>query len=211
MDSSGHETIGEILTHDIPRDFLLTFESLYQRALEDAHAIASRRAIGHKKSVLGINRHFLLNEALLNAFEEFGILHGPLRGNSALVGQFGRVTLGRLHLGPGGWDNSRRSKAKVRLCERNGAAAQLVQCNLFGAASVVKALTAFLVTDGDERAANVYIVVPDAYMDLRNPVFRESLFEFLHRYEPVEPIVDIAFPELKQGVKRVEQGDGFPT
>lgn len=207
----GKEKIGQILSESIPRELLLSFERFYSGALEKAIEIGRSSAPGHRASVVGHHRHFALNEAWMHALDECNIERNPLRGNAVLVGRVGIASLARVHMTKGRWDNSRRSKAKVKLCEPNRSVGALVQVDWLDAPkSNVEAITVFLVTEGDGTESNpaqVYLVVPDDNMDLRNPVFVEPLSAFMGRYQLSQDVADRANPTLKAGVKRKEQPD----
>lgn len=203
------EAIAKILTDSIPREFILNFERYYLAALEKALQIGAMVAEGHRKSATGHSRHFCLNEAIVHALDESGISHGPLRGNGIIFGQVGVTTLARVHMNYGKWDNSKRSKSKLKLCLPNKRVAAMVQYDLLEpVVEPIVAVTAFLVTQGDGTPmspANAYIVVPDDTMDLRNPIFVESLNVFVQRYQKIESVVDGAVPKLKAGVKPKEE------
>lgn len=207
----GKEQIGQILSESLPRELLLSFERFYPGALEKAIAIGKSSDPGHRASVVGHNRHFALNEALMHAIDECGIERNPLRGNAILVGKVGVASVARVHMNHGKWDNSRRSKAKVKLCEPNRSVAALVQVDwLRPATTDVQAITVFLVTEGDGTESSpgqVYLAVPDDNMDLRNPVFVEPLSTFIGRYQLSQDVADRASPTLKAGIKRKEEPD----
>ncbi|MCE4343077.1 hypothetical protein QSH39_021455 [Xanthomonas arboricola pv. corylina] len=201
---SGTEKIGEILSSNIPKEFLLLVESGFQGALERASAVGRNFQKGHRSTVVGVLRHYNLNEALSSAFAEAGLRHGGVKGNRIVFGVAGITTVARVHLNKGPWNNSRRSKAKQKLSERNVAAAKLVQPDLYEAEIAVPEITAFLITEGDgspEQPAEIYIVVPNAVMDLKNPLFVETIGLFLQRYAKVDQLSDIAHPRLKLGVQ----------
>lgn len=204
---SGQEKVVKILLESIPRELLLNFEQLYPSALERALQIGRTVNKGHRASVVGHNRHFFLNEALMLSLDECGIAHAPLRGNSILVGKVGLTAVARVHMNGGKWDNSRRSKAKVKLCTPNRMAASMVQMDWLQNQSLdaIEAITAFLVTQGDGTdlsPCQVYIVVPDEKMDLRNPIFAERLDAFVRRYQQVQDVMDNVHPKLKPNVKK---------
>ena len=203
---SGSENIGKFLATHIPKEFLLQVESFFQAALEKAAAEGRRAASGHRSTVTGVLRHFDLNEALEQTFTELGIPHSALRGNSIMVGQLGPVTIARFHKGTGAWNNSRRSAGKVKLCDKNVVASLMIQPDfLRGGALQLSEVTCFLVTEhdgGSDEVGAIYLIVPNLEMDLRSPLFRESLPAFLQRYEVASEIVDTAFAKLKPGVVR---------
>ncbi|MFD0950392.1 hypothetical protein ACFQ0F_08340 [Paraperlucidibaca wandonensis] len=205
------EAIGKILTDSIPREFILNFERHYPAALEKAQQIGDTVAEGHRNSVVGHHRHFALNEAVVHAFDDTGITHNPLRGNGIVFGRVNVATLGRVHMNYGKWDNSRRSKSKIKLCLPNKKIAAIVQYDFWSPVDTpIAEITAFLVTQGSGTAmspATAYIVVPDDTMDLRNPIFLEPLSVFIQRYQQLESVVDSAVPRLKAGVKIMEHSD----
>lgn len=204
---SSQENIVKILLESIPRELLLHFDRLYPSALERALQIGQTVNKGHRASVVGHNRHFFLNETLMLSLDECEIAHAPLRGNSILVGKVGLTAVARVHMNGGKWDNSRRSKAKVKLCAPNRIIASMVQMDWLQNqnSEAIEAITAFLVTQGDGTdlsPCQVYIVVPDEKMDLRNPIFAEQLNTFVQRYQQVEDIMDNAQPKLKPNIKK---------
>jgi hypothetical protein len=206
---SSQEIIGKLLSESIPRELLLNFERLYLAALERAVAIGAGVNEGHRASVVGHNRHFALNEALMSALDECDVQRSRLRGNAALVGKTGIASIGRVHMNRGKWDNSKRSKGKVKLCEPNRKVATLVQLDFFEPAdTAIDAITAFLVTQGDGTdgsPAEVFITVPNEEMDFRNPLFVEPLGIFMQRYQQMQEVVDSAQPRLKASIKRDEE------
>ena len=202
----GSEKIGEMLSTHIPKEFLLSVDARFHAALERATAQGQQAAPGHRSTVTGFHRHFELNEALDAAFTEFDVRHRPLRGNSIVAGDFGPVALARFHKNKGPWNNSRRSAGKLGLCRKNVGAEQVVQPDFLREDDApLSELTCFLVTEHDGRLdepGEIYLVVPDTDMDLRNLLFRESLSLFMQRYEKIEALPDNAVPTLKPGVKR---------
>lgn len=207
---SSKEKIGKILADSIPRDLLLTFESLVPKALERARSIGGGFNPGHRRSVVGHNRHFALQEAFDAACNEACVAHNPLRGNRAIVGKSGIATILRLHLVEGKWDNSKRSKAKRKHCEPNRKVAEMIQRDIFDTASdevELDSITAFLLTQGggsEHSPVQTYVVVTSDEMDLRSPVFVEPVAVFLRRYQQVQGLTDNAQPTLKKGIKRQE-------
>lgn len=209
---SGQEEIVKILLESIPRELFLSFERLYSSALERALQIGQLVDRGHRASVVGHNRHFFLNEALMLSLDECEISHAPLRGNSILVGKVGLSAIARVHMNGGKWDNSRRSKAKVKLCTPNRKIASMVQVDWLQNQNpeAIESITSFLVTQGDGTEFNpsqVYIVVPDEKMDLRNPIFSEHLSTFVQRYQQVQEVSDNAQPKLKPNIKKQPKSD----
>lgn len=207
MSASGHEKIGELLSSSLQRDFLLNLQRLIPGALERVRKFSEEFMAGHRPSVMGQVRHFALNETLVRGFDESGIPHPPLRGNAIMVGKVGVVSLARVHMGQSQWDNSRRSKTKVKLCKPNYLAKRLVQGDIFDNETPIAEITVFVVTEGDgaNGAPPIYLVVPDDTMDLRSPVFKEELTMFLQRYQRTQDVVDRVEPKLKPGVKKMDR------
>ncbi|OGT54762.1 MAG: hypothetical protein A3E01_18790 [Gammaproteobacteria bacterium RIFCSPHIGHO2_12_FULL_63_22] len=203
---SGTEKIGEMLSSHIPKDFLLSVDARFHAALDQATAQGQSFAPGHRSNVTGVCRHFKLNEALDDAFTEFDITHRPLRGNAIVAGDFGPVAIARFHKNKGPWNNSRRSAGKLGLCRKNNVAEYLVQPDFLREENAaLTELTCFLVTEHDGRpdeSGEIYLVVPDTDMDLKNLLFQESLTQFMQRYQKVQALADRAVPTLKPGVKR---------
>ena len=208
MSASGHEIIGNKLSSDIPRGFWLALERLVPQALATAKAQGMLFQEGHRPTATGFARHLLLNEVMHQALDESGIDHKAHRGNGIVFGTAGVVTLARVHMGQVKWDNARRSKMKVKLCEPNAHAKKLVHPDLFAdEISITESveMTAFVLTEawgpGDHYA--IHIVVTDETMDLRHPVFREEIHQFLQRYQQAQDVQDNVKPTLKKNVKKL--------
>lgn len=211
MNASGTENVAELLSSQLDRNLLLDLQRLILRALEEAGELGDRFASGHRPTASGLMRHLLLNEAMDTGFAEAGIAHTPLRGNGIMAGRAGIVTIGRVHMGGGKWDNSRRSKGKVKLCRNNHVVRQLVKPDLFGEVMPddVRELAVFLVTEAgvETSGAQIYVAVPDETMDLKNCVFKEEISVFMRRYAKPSDVVDRVGPKLKQGIKKKRPGD----
>ena len=203
---SGAEKIGQLLSSSVPKDFWLHVEARYLGALDAARQFGAQAAPGHRASVVGTLRHFQLNEAFAAAFEDVGLEYVPVRGNRIVTGVAGPVTMARVHLNKGPWDNSKRSAGKRKLCERNVEVKQLIQPDFLKSDTYnVQNVTVFLLSVGDgsaEEPANLFVVVPDEEMDLRNPLFLEPLGVFLQRYAVQDVPQDAAHPRLKPGIKK---------
>lgn len=207
MSAKSHEFIGNILSSSIPREMLLSIDQRVPHAVARAERIGEEMDSGHRGSASGYIRHLLLNEALSGAFRECGIPHQPLKGNGIVSAKASLVTIARAHMGTVKWNNARRSKKKVQLCGPNFRAKDLVLQDLFEPTSATPEpfeLTVFIVTEQVSRGAcAIYIVVTDERMDLRNPVFREPLHQFMQRYQQRKDIVDQVTPKLKGNVKKL--------
>lgn len=214
MAASGYENIGNLLSSSLPRDFLLSVQQTIPSALERVRKFCEEFMSGHRPSVTGQVRHFALNETLVRSFDESGIPHPPLRGNAIMVGKVGVVSLARVHMGRTQWDNSRRSKTKVKLCKPNYLAKRMVQGDIFDGETPIPEITVFIVTEGDgaKGEATIYLVVPDDTMDLRNPVFKEELTVFMQRFQRSQDVADRVEPKLKPGIKKLgKQENGNDT
>ncbi|MGE8504091.1 MAG: hypothetical protein ACN6P1_17855 [Pseudomonas sp.] len=202
---TGSEKIGEILSSNLPKEFLLHVWESFPGALERATASARAAHEGHRSSVAGLMRHFNLNEALAASFEAVGIPHEAVRANRIMFGAVGIATVARVHLNKKGpWDNSTRSVGKRKLCVRNAPASRLLQPDFLQEQDpTITEITVLLVTVGgsDDGQATIYVVVTDDEMDLKSPLFREPIDVFLQRYERAVDVPDTAVPTLKPGVQ----------
>ncbi len=211
LSASGTENIAELLSSQLDRGLLLDLQRLVLRALERAQEASADFAIGHRPTAEGFLRHLILNEAMERGLAEADVPRTPLKGNSIMVGQVGIVTLGRVHMGSGKWNNARRSKGKVKLCRNNDVVRRLVEPDLFSDVRVddVHQVAVFLVTETGrgEASARIYLAVPDETMDLRNCVFKEEVSLFLQRYAKPTDVVDKVGPKLKSGIKKKRDGD----
>lgn len=213
MSPSPKEKIAGLLTSSIPKDVLLDFEHYAQEALASAKKVGAMHAEGHRSSGVGYNLHLFVNEALARAFGNASIPHPPLRGNAIVSGTMSAVTLMRIHKSQVQWDNAGRSKGKRKLCLRNKDVTGWFQPDFLqeGASTVDNPeLTASLITQGSATSdrLEIYVVVTNDQMDLRNPLFQESLPQFMQRYERVPGIVDKAHVKLRKSAKKVDNSDG---
>lgn len=207
MSVKGYETIGEILSSAVPRELMLSLQQMIPSAVEKVRVTSESWLPGHRTSIEGYTRHFALNEVLVKCLEECGIPHPPLRGNAIMVGRVGIVSVARVHMSHWQWDNSRRSKSKVKLCKPNYQAKQAVQGDLYEGEVSIDDMTVFLVTEGNGSNGDtpIYIVVPDETMDMRSPLFKEDLSTFMQRYQKSHDVVDNAKPQLKAGIKKQDK------
>ncbi|KKF88531.1 hypothetical protein XY58_08620 [Stenotrophomonas maltophilia] len=211
LSANGHENIAELLSSQLDRGLLLDLQRLVLRALEEAVEASARFAMGHRPTAEGLLRHLILNEAMERGLAEAEVPRTPLRGNAIMVGQVGIVTLGRVHMGNGKWNNAKRSKGKVKLCRNNDVVRRLVKPDLFSDVRVadVREVAVFLVTEAGQGDADarIYLVVPDETMDLKNCVFKEEMSLFLQRYAKPSDVEDRVGPKLKSGIKKKRDGD----
>lgn len=211
--SSPTEKIGELLTSLIPKDVLLDFEHFAQEALVSAKKIGAMHAAGHRSSGVGYNLHLFLNDALARAFANASVPSQPLRGNAIVSGTMGAVTLMRIHKSQVQWDNSGRSKGKKKLCSRNTEITGWFQPDFLRADAPINDepdLTVSLVTQGSSASERleIYLVVTNDQMDLRNPLFQESLSLFIQRYERVPGVEDKAHAKLRKSAKKADNSSG---
>jgi hypothetical protein len=201
---TGQEVIGEFLARAIPKDLVLELQSQVGSVLEKVEGIAGQFDPGHRRSFQGLARHFLFNQALDHSLTECQIPHQPLKANAIVFGEVNGVTLARIHVNAGPWQNPRRSLTKLKLCEKNLAAQRVVQLDLLEEApTTLSEVTAFFVTQGagtPDSPIATYIAVPGPDFDVRNPLFVEPIEIFMHRYEKIEAAADQAHPRLKAGV-----------
>ncbi len=214
MSTSPKEKIAELLASSIPKDVLVDYDHYAQEALASAKKVGAMHAAGHRSSGVGYNLHLFLNDALAQALENASVPHPPLRGNAIVSGTTGLVTLMRIHRSQVLWDNAGRSKGKRKLCQRNKPVTGWFQPDLLREEeSLVEdrpEFTASLVTQGSSASdrLEIYVVVTNDQMDLRNPLFQEPLSQFIQRYERVPGIVDKAHAKLRKAAKKADNSGG---
>lgn len=213
MSDSPNEKIAELLTSEIPKDFLLDFEHNAQEALASAKKVGAMHAEGHRSSGVGYNLHLFINDALARALANASVQYPPLRGNAIVSGAMGAVTLMRIHKSQVKWDNTGRSKGKRKLCLRNKEVTEWFQPDFLREESPNShepELTASLVTQGSAASdgLEIYVVVTNDQMDLRNPLFQESLSKFMQRYERQPGIEDKAHVKLRKSAKKADNSNG---
>ncbi|MGY1519002.1 hypothetical protein [Luteimonas sp. A482] len=213
MLDSPKEKIAELLTSSVRKDVLVDYDHFAQEALASAKKVGAMHAAGHRSSGVGYNLHLFLNDALAQAFGNASVPHPPLRGNAIVSGTTGVVTLMRIHKSQVQWDNAGRSKGKRKLCLRNEAVTGWFQPDLLREGSSVveePEFTASLVTQGSAASdrLEIYVVVTNDQMDLRNPLFQEPLSQFIQRYERMPGIVDKAHAKLRKAAKKADNSGG---
>jgi hypothetical protein len=213
LSASPKEKLAELLTSSITKDLLLDFEHFAQEAFASAKKVGAMHAEGHRSSGVGYNLHLFINAALARALQNAGVSPPPLRGNAIVSGTMGAVTLMRIHKSNVKWDNAGRSKAKRKLCARNREVTGWFQPDLLREESTVVGepeLTVSLITQGSAASnmLEVYIVVTNDQMDLRNPLFQESLTQFMQRYQRVPGVVDKAHARLRKRAKKADNSGG---
>ena len=213
LTASPKEKIGDLLTSSISKDLLLDFEHNAYEAFDSAKYVGAMHAEGLRSTGVGYNLHLFLNDALARALRSAGVSHPPMRGNSIVHGAIGSVTLMRIHKSHVQWGNAGRSKGKKQLCARNKEVTEWFQPDFLREvepASVMPEVTVSLVTQGAASSDGIaiYIVVTNEEMDLRNPLFCESLPEFMQRYQRVPSVEDKAFSKLRKQQKKANNSNG---
>lgn len=213
MGSKSDDAVAELLIANLPRDLVMGIEDALTTGGQRAHLATCMMDKGHLAHAFGQVRHFHCNEAFHRALSAGNVHPTPISGNSIVTGVSGIFRLGRFNIPPGMWMNGRRSQTRRQLALANKAIEQLVQPDIFSEQTVVTEAVAFFVTyftrSVEDRAKyniSIEIAVPDRY--LKNWIFRESLKEYLRRYE-IKPVQqDLAKPRLRRDVnKRKSDGE----
>ena len=202
------ETIPDILTRNIPRELILAIEEALQIGSRRALAAASGMNEGHLPHVVGQMRHFHMNESFHRSLTVGNTSPTPIKGNGIITGRAGIVKLARFNIPEGIWVNGRRSKTRRQMSFANKAIEPLVQPELFNMYESPAEVVAFFVAcfSGSlhiqpETPSSIQIAIPDRNM--QGWLFKESLTEFLKRYEQVTTTqVDLAIPKLKSVISK---------
>lgn len=201
------EKLVQILVRDIPKDLVTTVETMLVQAVEKAREPAKGLDKGHRASVEGQFRHALCNEAFAAALKECGVEHTPIRGCQIVVGARDAARYARLHVNSGpSFNNVSKSKSKRALAARNMDLGLFIQPDILRPDPLPEfpAVSVFFVTRCGQSIEEtvVEIVVTDKSMDMRNPVFRKTVAEFLPYYNQAQQPLDNAHPKLKPIKKR---------
>lgn len=198
------DTIPGLLVDNISRDLAL--------AIEDGLIVGSRRAFassqgmakGHLPSVVGQMRHFHMNETFHQALQGADVNATAIRGNALVTGMSGMFKLARFNVKEGMWVNARRSQTRRHMALANKTIEPLVQLGFFDDYQRPDAAVAFFVGifSGSltEAPVSVDIAVPNR--DMTGWLFRESITDFLERYEAAPAQEDLAKPKLKPNAQR---------
>lgn len=197
------EKLSQILIGALPRDLVVTVETQLIGAVERARVPARGLDKGHRAHIEGQFRHALCNEAFRDALAECGIEHNDINGCGIVIGALGPNRYARVHTNAGpSINNVSKSKTKRALARRNNVIPLYIQPDFLRPEALPDDpdLTIFFLTRTGRSVDDtvVEIVVTNAEMDLKNPVFRETVAQFLRRYEVARPL-DIAHPKLKTG------------
>lgn len=197
------ETIANLIVETLSRDLLLTAEELLEAGARRAYQQAKDASDGHLAHVVGMARHFCMNETFHAALDGNGGNPTPIRGNRLVVGRVGMIQLGRFNIHQGPWYNARRSKQRLVMAEANKAIESLVIQDLYDSKPVIApaTMTVFFVAvfssdvKHGEKPISIEIAVPDKNM--RGWLFREPISLFVRRYAKEAVQEDKVLPKLK--------------
>jgi hypothetical protein len=206
------ETVPDLLVRNIRRELVMAVEEALVVGAQRAHSAAKGMDEGHLPHVVGQLRHFQMNESFHRALAMGDASPTAIRGNGIVSGRSGVFTLARFNIPEGFWINGRRSQTRRQMSFANKAIEPLVQPELFDQYASPSEAVAFFVAcfSGSlhiqpESPLSVQIAVPDR--DMRGWLFRESVGDFLQRYER-KPMTqhDLAKPTLKKIKKQGNDG-----
>lgn len=213
MDMSGGE-IPKLIVSNVPRGALDSIsEALYAGAYQ-AHKDCRSRAEGHLPSVLGLARHFWMNETFYEALSASGLSPSALAGNRIVTGTSGIVTIARFNTKEARLEKGRRSKSRLKLAEANRIVESLTQPGLFESRpSAPTSLAAFFVASFaaspqmlPEKPVKIEIAVPSINMD--KWLFCEAIEHLMARYEAPVLQADRVRPKLKKSAQNQDvEGD----
>lgn len=211
MNQPPKESIPDLLLRNVPRALVLAVEEALGVGAQRAHAASKGMHEGHLPHVVGQLRHFHMNEVFHRALAVGEASPTAIRGNGIVSGRSGVFTLARFNIPDGLWINGRRSHTRRQMALANKAIEPLVQPELFDQYTTPSDAVAFFVAcfSGSlhiqpESPVSIQIAVPDR--DMRGWLFKESLSDFLKRYEKAPAVQDdLAKPKLK---KIKKQGNG---
>jgi hypothetical protein len=207
-------TIPALLVKNISRELILSVEEALDIGAERAFSAAVGMDDGHLPHVVGTLRHFHMNETFHTALVVNNSSPSPIKGNGVVTGRTGIFTVARFNIPEGFWINGRRSKTRRQMSYANKAIEPLVQPELFNNYETPTEATVFFVSCFSRslhihptRPVSIDIAVPDR--EMRGWLFRESVSEFLKRYDqaPVKQS-DLAVPKLKNNIKKQKDKDG---
>lgn len=199
------DTIPDLLLTSVSRELLLGVEDALVIGAKRAHAAASGMHEGHYPHVLGQLRHFHMNETFQRALATSDASPTPLRGNGIVSGHAGMFRIARFNIRDGIWNNGRRSQTRRQMAKANRAIEPLVQPDLFcDYQRPSEALVFFVACFSGSRASSesptsIQVAVPD--QNMLGWLFRESLENFIKRYDQSGTQSDHARPKLKAKVQ----------
>lgn len=214
MPQPTQETIHDLLVRNVPREVVMGIEDALVVGAQRAYVAARGMDEGHLPHLVGQLRHFHMNESFHRALAANGAEPSPIRGNGIVTGRTGVFTLARFNILDGFWINGRRSHTRRQMSLANMAIEPLVQFELFSGYQPPSDAVVFFVAcfSGDlnnqpESPVSIQIAVPDRNM--RSWLFRESLEEFVKRYDQMpEGQHDLAVPKLKKKIDKQQEKDG---
>lgn len=199
------KSVGEYLRAYLPRPLVLAIGQRLAAGATRAHASSKHMKDGHRANVLGVMRHFHMNETFAEALQDMHVKATPLQGNNVIVGESGPVRFGRFNLPQGVWNNARRSKSRRVMAEANAAIEANMYGDLFGEPPAVHTMSVFFVAvfSGNKNVSpeapiSIEIAVPA--QDMKSWLFCEPLAHFVDGYTIIEENteqVDGAFPKLR--------------
>lgn len=207
MPSVPHQKIEDLLVNDLPRELVLGVEEAMIVGAQRGYISTRNMADGHRRSALGHQRHFHMNETYYQTLVSHGIQPTQLSGNRIVTGRSGMLMLGRFNMRGADWMKGSRSVTRKQLSKVNEALTSCMLPDLFIEPEIPTELAVFFVSrfsgELDESAAtpeSIYVAVPDK--DIKKWLFREPLSMFLQRYDQQSVQDDLAQPRLKKDIAR---------
>jgi len=213
MDMSGGE-IPKLIVSNVTRGALDSISEALYAGANQAFKDSKNRAEGHLPSVLGLARHFWMNETFYEALAGSGLSPSSLAGNRIVTGTSGIVTIARFNTKEARLEKGRKSKSRLKLAEANRIVESLAQPGLFDSRpSAPISLSAFFVASFaaspqilPDRPVKIEVAVPSGSMD--KWLFCEAIEHLMARYEVAVLQEDRARPKLKASVQeRDVKGD----
>jgi hypothetical protein len=199
--SPNPEAIAALLIANVPRDLVMGVEDAFAAGALQAFGLTKDVSKKQRKTALGYMRHIQMNERFSDLLEASNAELISSQGNRVIVGVAGMFKFARLNMSTTNWNRPTRSTIRRELAEANEAMSQLVQPSLFEPLDVNSG--AFFFVAGfsgslhhyPEKPLQVYIAVPNPKMD--GWLFRETLSQFLDRYDAAPKQADNATVKLK--------------
>lgn len=205
--------VATLLTQHLQRDLVMGIEDALVTGARRGYLAGNTMHSGHRRSAIGQNRHFHMNEAFSEALQAASAEPTPLRGNRIVVGRSGMFSIGRFH-SDSGLKGGSKSQSRRDLSEANKVLERLVTPDLFETERPPAIGSVFFVSvsnpyyngeEDEDPLSRIEIGVPSA--DMSGWVFHESTNIFLQRYELATPQEDNVQVVLKKGVaKPLDQG-----
>jgi len=214
LNNNTKETVPNLLVKNIPRELVMSIEEALDVGAGRAFVASVGMNDGHLPHVVGIARHFHMNESFHTALVANDASPSPIQGNGVVTGRSGIFTIARFNIPAGFWINGRRSKIRRQMSYANKAIEPLVQPELFNNYVDPSEATVFFVScfskslhEHPTGPVSIDIAVPDR--EMRGWLFREPLSQFLRRYEQVQATQnDLAVPTLKKNIGKQQDKNG---